>query len=438
MLFSLLCLRKGKVLKLISWKHSFKRLNEEYEIAKKKKQALDNLFENGRISQATRDSFDSDINAVIIEIEKQQNALLTKMQAKTQELESQIKTLETLLANYEIQHVVGEIDEDMYQREMTVLSTSLESARHELNVINEATNQLCPPVEEVTTESDLAVEENVDAIQNEPEESVIEAPAEMEAPAEPYVPEPAVTMEESTPEAPSIESENITPEETPQIVEETPEITENPPEISEEMPQTNDYAAQETEWQPQVTEDTPQEMNETPEIAEEAAEITEDLSQAEVVEASAENAEEAWQPAEEEVPQVSEEISQETQENEYQPETDQETLESVNEAPEMTDDTEITEEYSQNIETEVVEESAENAEEAWQPAEEEVPQMNEPQTPDEPLQTVEETSDGVNPSEAPKEAPQEISVEVIADDEQDEAENTEAAESDDETEYEEL
>ena len=104
------------MLKLISWKHSFKRLNEEYELAKKKKQALDNLFENGRISQTTRDSFDSDISAVIVEIEKQQRDLVTKMQGKTQELESQIKTLETLLANYEIQHVVGEIDEDMYQR----------------------------------------------------------------------------------------------------------------------------------------------------------------------------------------------------------------------------------------------------------------------------------------------------------------------------------
>ncbi len=424
---------------MISWKHSFKRLNEEYEIAKKKKQALDNLFENGRISQATRDSFDSDINAVLIEIEKQQHALLTKMQAKTQELESQIKTLETLLANYEIQHVVGEIDEDMYQREMTVLSTSLESARHELNVINEATNQLCPPVEEVATEPDLAVEENVDALQNETEESVVEAPAEMEVPAESYAPEPTVTMDESAPEAPSIESEYITPEETPQIVEEMPEVAENPPEITEDIPQTTEYATQETEWQPQVTEDTPQEMNETSEITEEASEITEDFSQAEVVvEESGENAEETWQPAEEEVPQISEEISQETQENEYQPETEQETLESPTEAPEMTEETEITEEYSQNMEEVVVEESGENAEETWQPAEEEVPQVNEPQTLDETIQNVEATSDGVEPLEAPKEAAQEISVEVIADDEQDEAENAEAAESDDETEYEEL
>ncbi len=66
--FPLLHLEKATVLKLISWKHSFKRLNEEYEIAKKKKQALDNLFETGRNSKATRDSFESDINAVIMEI----------------------------------------------------------------------------------------------------------------------------------------------------------------------------------------------------------------------------------------------------------------------------------------------------------------------------------------------------------------------------------
>ena len=98
---------------MISWKYTFKRLNEEYEIAKKKKQALDNLYETGKISQATRDSFTGDISAAIVEIEKQRQDLAEKMMAKTTELENQIKTLETLLANYEIQHVVGEIDDEI-------------------------------------------------------------------------------------------------------------------------------------------------------------------------------------------------------------------------------------------------------------------------------------------------------------------------------------
>src|SRR4030042_4031222 len=149
MLFSLLGLEKDTVLKLISWRHSFKRLSEEYEIAKKKKQALDNLFETGRISQSTRDSFNDEITSAIVEIEKQQKDLLAKMQLKIQGLESQIKTLETLLANSEIQHVVGEIDEEIYQHEIILLSTGLDTAKHELDVIIEAANQLCPPAASV-------------------------------------------------------------------------------------------------------------------------------------------------------------------------------------------------------------------------------------------------------------------------------------------------
>ncbi|MFA5365771.1 MAG: CdvA-like protein, partial [Candidatus Bathyarchaeia archaeon] len=130
---------------MISWKHSFNRLNEEYEIANKKKQALDNLFEKGRISQSTRDSFNNEIAGAIAEIEHQQQDLLQKMQMKTGELENQIKTLEMLLANYEIQHVTGEIDENTYELELNLLSKGLETARTELGNIQEATSKLCSP-----------------------------------------------------------------------------------------------------------------------------------------------------------------------------------------------------------------------------------------------------------------------------------------------------
>ena len=112
--------KKSTVLRLMSWKHSFKRLNEEYEIANKKKQALDKLFETGRISQTTRDSFNDEIDAAVADIEKQQKELLAKMQFKMGSLETQIKTLEMLLANYEIQHVVGEIEEEAYAPSSTL------------------------------------------------------------------------------------------------------------------------------------------------------------------------------------------------------------------------------------------------------------------------------------------------------------------------------
>ena len=278
MLFSLLGLEKDTVLKLISWKHSFKRLNEEYEIAKKKKQALDNLFESGRISQATRDSFDNDINAVITEIEKQQKDLLVKMQGKAQELESQLKTLETLLANYEIQHVVGEIEEEAYQREINLLSTGLDSAKRELDIIKEATNQLCPPIEETTTKPSLPAEESkVEAVQNEPVENIPSPPAEVEVNTEPCPQEPAVTIEEAAPEQPKIECETTVSAEMPQEAKEAPQEIVEQPQATEETIQTVEETVEAIENKPEVTEDVPPAMDEATEVIDDNPENMEEM-----------------------------------------------------------------------------------------------------------------------------------------------------------------
>lgn len=127
---------------MISWKHSFEELNEEYEMTKKKEQALDNLLNTGRISQSTHDLFSMEIAEAVTDIERRQKALLQKMNSKMVELEEQIKTLEILLANFEVQHVIGEVDEETYQREINVLSMGLETSRLELDSIREAADQL--------------------------------------------------------------------------------------------------------------------------------------------------------------------------------------------------------------------------------------------------------------------------------------------------------
>lgn len=128
--------------KLISWKHSFSRLNEEYELAKKKKQALGNLLDTGKISQSTHSLFTREINEAVAEIEGQRKALVGKMASKAMELEEQIRTLEILLANFEIQHVTDEVDDDTYHRETDLLYTGLETAKKELNAVQDAVNQL--------------------------------------------------------------------------------------------------------------------------------------------------------------------------------------------------------------------------------------------------------------------------------------------------------
>ena len=160
MLFPSFAAKKWTVLKLISWKHSFKKLNEENEMAKKKKQALDNLLNTGRISQSTYDLFNNEIDEGIAEIERQQKALLEKMNSKMEELEEQIKTLEMLLANFEIQHVTGEVDEEVYQREIGVLSMGIETAKHELDGVREAVNQLSSGMQILSTE--VAVEQKIE------------------------------------------------------------------------------------------------------------------------------------------------------------------------------------------------------------------------------------------------------------------------------------
>ena len=300
-------------IKLISWKYTFKRLNEEYDIAKRKKQALDKLFETGKISQSTRDSFNGEINAAIATIEKQQKELIESMQGKTQELENQIKTLETLLANYEIQHVVGEIDEEIYQKEISLLTTGLETTKNELSIIKQVTNQLSPttptiqmpaalePIAQVA-EAEIAQPAAVEPIPVEVQieaatvETVIEptlietAPAEIQvetvkAEAAPVESPPMeVAPVESTPietaqapmEVAPVESTPIetapienTPAETAPIVEvatvETPFIeiaqTETAPIVSPEpeVQVVNETAPEIVPQEPTITEPEPQE-----------------------------------------------------------------------------------------------------------------------------------------------------------------------------------
>jgi chromosome segregation ATPase len=137
-------------------------LNEEFEVAKKKKKALDNLLSTSRISQSTHDAFSKEIDEAITEIERQQHALQEKMAAKTEELEGQIRTLEMLLANFEIQHVTGEVDEEVYQRQVDLLSVGLENSKNELDSVKEAINQLSSgnvtPEQEIKTESQEPVQ----------------------------------------------------------------------------------------------------------------------------------------------------------------------------------------------------------------------------------------------------------------------------------------
>ena len=182
---------------MISWKHSFRRLREEYEVALKKKRALDGLLNTGRISPATFEVFDKEITDSIAETEKQQRALVARMDAKALELEGQVKTLEMLLTNFEIQHVAGEVDDDVYQRQIELLTVGLETMKLELSNVKEAMNTLpngfasqSPATMENAKMAKDTVEVDgdkmpIEAITDAPPEETYEEPKPVEAEAPP-------------------------------------------------------------------------------------------------------------------------------------------------------------------------------------------------------------------------------------------------------------
>jgi len=213
MLFPSFAAKKWTVLKLISWKHSFRKLNEENEMAKKKKQALDNLLNTGRISQSTYDLFNNEMDEAIAEIERQQKALLEKMNSKMEELEAQIKTLEMLLANFEIQHVTGEVDEEVYQREIGILSMGIETAKQELDMVREAVNQLSSGMQVSTPE--MVVQQKIEP---QPEETEVSEP-KVEV-VEEKLPEPPVEPVEVK-EVDSFQAQQENQQETSQSTKES-------------------------------------------------------------------------------------------------------------------------------------------------------------------------------------------------------------------------
>jgi hypothetical protein len=157
---------------MISWKHSFEALNEEYEMARKKKQALNDLRSTGRISQSTHDMF----NMEMADVENRQKTLLQKVNVKIAELGDQVKTLEILLTDFEIQHITGDIDEETYQREIDVLSIGLETSRLELNSVKEAADRLASG-NMFTKQDDVQQTADVELAQEEAHKPTVELEA---------------------------------------------------------------------------------------------------------------------------------------------------------------------------------------------------------------------------------------------------------------------
>jgi len=239
---------------LISWKDSFEKINNELDLARKKQNALEELHSNGRISEPTYENLNKALTTEIEHIEARRKELAEKMTSKLNELERQIGTLETFLANVEMSFAAGETTEELHSQEVSALSLGLEATKNELDFIKEAILQLVP--EETQAELTTTIE-TVEAVEETPTETAMET-----------APEVSVTEPIETPVETSPVTDETSIEEPTEMIAETPETTEMP-ETPVEMPteeiteepteETMEEAAEEVMSEEQVVPETPTE-----------------------------------------------------------------------------------------------------------------------------------------------------------------------------------
>ncbi|MDH5450283.1 MAG: CdvA-like protein [Candidatus Bathyarchaeota archaeon] len=250
---------------MISWKYSLEKINGELELAKKKKQALTKLLDEGKVSQPTYDSFTNEIAEAIAEIEAKQNTLVEKMRTKTNELEQQMKTLEFLLVNSEIRHVSGEIEEEAYGRECNVLSLGLETTRQELNEIKDAISNLSEQSLDLPPPPPLQDEEETTLVEPDAEKR-LEIVMDTET---------TTSIETTLEEQPTVEEE---PEVSMETVSEQEENVETPVEEVEESFRSEESPLSEDAEAPEISEDAPEATLEVQEETPEEASIEEETT----------------------------------------------------------------------------------------------------------------------------------------------------------------
>jgi hypothetical protein len=210
---------------MVLWKDAFEKINLEFDVAKKKKQALDDLLNTGRISQSTYDVLCRDLDDELADIEVRRKALTEKMASKLGELEQQLQTLEFFLAHTEMAYVAGETSSELYAQESSALDMGLEATRQELNWIKDVIIQLVP--KETATVEEIAVKATVETIESTPTETAVEnappvtsnAPIETPVEVTPVagekpIEQPSYVAVETATESP-IESTTTTTAETP-------------------------------------------------------------------------------------------------------------------------------------------------------------------------------------------------------------------------------
>jgi len=128
---------------------SFEIVSQELDLTRRKKQALDDLLASERISQPTYEHLEKGLMETMLDLEAQQRSLADKMTGWADELEEQIQLLELLLANLEIHHATGEIDDEAYDKQNRAILLGLDATKQDLvdmrNILSKTVSEAVQP-----------------------------------------------------------------------------------------------------------------------------------------------------------------------------------------------------------------------------------------------------------------------------------------------------
>lgn len=135
---------KGEELVLVpSWKVNAESFQRGITHTEKRIDALDQLFSSGRISEQTYKNMKNSYEGMVGQRNNARENLLSQLKNRSTDLVNESNVLEEFLANIEVQHLTGELDEESY-------SLAIDSLKMAYNRMIAEKNDIDSVLDEVT------------------------------------------------------------------------------------------------------------------------------------------------------------------------------------------------------------------------------------------------------------------------------------------------
>jgi len=125
-----------------SWRIEAIQLQKEFELATRRVRALDELNKSGELQGEIYANLKKQHEAVVEEVKGRRQGLISSLEERLADLKSQIRDLQTLLANNKMLHTSREIDDSAYQIASEAIRSCLERTLTEKKDIEEVVDHL--------------------------------------------------------------------------------------------------------------------------------------------------------------------------------------------------------------------------------------------------------------------------------------------------------